>query len=113
MEEKKFQRRWYDKDPMLKEALELLRLAPIEKSDKATKFLTELQENVALDVLEKVCDIMGSYGANGHRWYDSDPVVMRAIKLLRSAPKKTQKEAALKLLTLLEKNDGDTEQTRE
>ena len=106
MEEKKQQRRWYDKDPVLKEALELLRLAPGDKRDAADEFVIQLQEQVAAEVIEKVHDIMCEYHGKGKRWYDNDPIVMKAIELLRVAPKKTQKEAALKLLTALENNVG-------
>lgn len=107
MEEKKtFQRRWYDKDPVLKEALELLRLAPGDKKDAAAEFVIQLQEQVAADVIDKIYDIMCEYHGKGRRWYDNDPMVIKAIELLRVAPKKTQKEAALKLLTALENNEG-------
>ena len=107
MEEKKpQQRRWYDKDPVLKEALELLRLAPGDKRDAAAEFVIQLQEQVAAEVIEKVHDIMCEYHGKGKRWHDNDPIVMKAIELLRVAPKKTQKEAALKLLTALENNVG-------
>ncbi|MBR1942355.1 hypothetical protein IJ843_01315 [bacterium] len=107
MEEKKIQqRRWYDKDPVLKEALELLRLAPGDKKDAAAEFVIQLQEQVAADVIDKIYDIMCEYHGKGRRWYDNDPMVIKAIELLRVAPKKTQKEAALKLLTALENNEG-------
>ena len=107
MEEKKvLQRRWYDKDPVLKEALELLRLAPGDKRDAAAEYLISLQEQVAGEVIEKIHDIMCEYHGKGRRWYDNDPIVMKAIELLRVAPPKTQKEAALKLLTAWENNVG-------
>jgi len=107
MEDKKIQqRRWYDKDPVLKEALELLRLAPGDKKDAAAEFVIQLQEQVAADVIDKIYDIMCEYHGKGRRWYDNDPMVIKAIELLRVAPKKTQKEAALKLLTALENNEG-------
>ncbi|MBR2525086.1 hypothetical protein IKE67_01330 [bacterium] len=107
MEEKKnFQRRWYDKDPVLKEALELLRLAPGDKKDAAADFVIQLQEQVAADVIEKIYDMMCEYHGKGRRWYDNDPMVIKAIELLRDAPKKTKKDAALKLLTALENNEG-------
>lgn len=56
---------------------------------------------------------MSEYHGKGKRWYDNDPIVMKAIELLRVAPKKTQKEAALKLLTALENNDGGMELIKE
>ena len=38
------------------------------------------------------------------RWYDNDPIVIRALELLRISDKQTKKEAALKLLTSLKNN---------
>lgn len=96
------ERRWYDKDPILKEALELLQLSCEEEKTSAANFILQLQEQVAGEVIEHVYDIMKEYEGKGNRWYDKDPVVMKAIELLRIAPKKTQRKAALKLLLALE-----------
>ena len=43
------------------------------------------------------------------RWYDKDPVLLKSIELLRLAPPKVQRVAALKLLLALEKQEGDEE----
>ena len=43
----------------------------------------------------------------GNRWYDNDPVMLKAVELLRVAPPETQRTAALKLLTALEMNNSD------
>lgn len=96
------ERRWYDKDPILKEALELLQLSCEDTKNSAAGFILQLQEQVAGEVIEHVYDIMQEYEGKGNRWYDNDPVVMKAIELLRVAPKKTQRKAALKLLLALE-----------
>ena len=69
MEEKKQQRRWYDKDPVLKEALELLRLAPGDKKDAAAEFVIQLQEQVAEDVIDKIYDIMCEYHGKGQHYF--------------------------------------------
>lgn len=99
------QRRWYEKDPILKEALELLKLSCEDTKTSAAKFILQLQEQVASEVIEHVYGIMTQYEGKGNRWYDSDPVIMKAIELLRVAPKKTQRKAALKLLLALEDKD--------
>lgn len=101
------ERRWYDKDPILKEALELLQLSCDDTKNSAADFILQLQEQVAGEVIEHVYDIMTTYEGKGTRWYDKDPVVMKAIELLRVAPKKTQRKAALKLLLALEEKDFD------
>ncbi len=97
-------RRWYDKDPILKEALELLRLQTEDGKTAAADFITKLQEQVAQDVIESVYDMVTQYSGKGNRWYDKDPVMLKAVELLRLAPPETQKNAALKLLTALENN---------
>ena len=99
------ERRWYDKDPILKEALELLQLSCDETKNSAASFILQLQEQVAGEVIEHVYEIMNKYEGVGNRWYDKDPVIMKAIELLRVAPKKTQRKAALKLLLALEQKD--------
>lgn len=98
-------RRWYDKDPILKEALELLKLSCEDTKSSAAEFILQLQEQVAGEVIEHVYEIMNEYEGKGNRWYDKDPVVMKAIELLRVAPKKTQRQAALKLLLALEEKN--------
>ena len=101
------QRRWYDRDPILSEALELLRLSPEKTKEEAANFMIQLQEQVAADVIDRVYEIMQTYQGKGNRWYDNDPVVMRGIELLREAPPKIQRVAALKLLLALEQKSFD------
>lgn len=101
------ERRWYDKDPILKEALELLQLSCDDTKSSAAQFILQLQEQVAGEVIDHVYDIMTQYEGKGSRWYDKDPVIMKAIELLRVAPKKTQRKAALKLLLALEEQNFD------
>lgn len=100
-------RRWYDKDPILKEALELLQLQTDDTKNSAADFILKLQEQVAQDVIESVYEMVTQYSGKGTRWYDSDPVMLKAIELLRLSPPHIQKTAALKLLTALENNNLD------
>lgn len=95
-------KRWYDSDPILKEALELLRLQPDNTKDEAKDFLLSLQEQVAGEVIEHVFEIINTYQGKGNRWYDNDPMMLKGVELLRNAPAKIQRVAALKLLIALE-----------
>ena len=97
-------KRWYDRDPILKEALELLRLSTDEQKEQAKDFMLQLQENVAQDVIERIYQIVTQYQGKGNRWYDNDPVMIKAVEMLRQADPKTQRIAALKLLLALERN---------
>ena len=99
-------RRWSDKDPILKEALELLRVQPQEtQDDLANQMLIRMQEEVAADVIEHVYEMIKRYEGKGNRWYDNDPIVLRAIEMLRLAKPKTKRIAALRLLLALEQSE--------
>ena len=100
-------KRWYDSDPILKEALELLRLSNDEQKEQAKDFMLKLQEDVAQDVIERIYEIVTQYQGKGIRWYDNDPVMIRAVEMLRQADPKTQRIAALKILLSLEENKKD------
>ena len=91
-------RRWYDRDPILKEALELLRVQPEDTKAEAADFMIKLQD---------VYQMVKTYENKGNRWYDKDPVMLKAIELLRVAPPSTQRKAALKILLALEENSFD------
>ena len=100
-------RRWYDKDPFLKEALDLLKLSSEEEKGEAAKYILKLQDQVAADVIEDLYDTIKNYNNNGNRWYDKDPVMMKAVELLRKAPPSIQRKAAKKLIESLSSNDYD------
>ena len=95
-------KRWYDSDPILKEALELLRLQTDNTKSEATDFLLKLQEQVAGEVIDHVYEIINTYQGKGNRWYDNDPMMLKGVELLRNAPANIQRVAALKLLIALE-----------
>ena len=97
-------RRWYDNDPILKEALELLKLQTDDKKSVAADFIISLQEQVAQDVIERIYEMTTQYAGKGNRWYDNDPVMIKAMELLKAAPPKMQRVAALKLLLAMENN---------
>ena len=105
-EQVNYGKRWYDRDPILKEALELLRLSTDEQKEQAKDFMLKLQEDVAQDVIERIYEIITQYQGKGNRWYDNDPVMIKAVEMLRQADPKTQRIAALKLLLALEKGSA-------
>ena len=105
-EQVNYGKRWYDRDPILKEALELLRLSTDEQKEQAKDFMLKLQEDVAADVIERIYEIVTQYQGRGNRWYDNDPVMIKAVEMLRQADPKTQRVAALKLLLALEKGSA-------
>ena len=67
--------------------------------------MLQLHEHVAGEVIEHVYDIFNTYHGKGNRWYDNDPMMLKAVELLRNAPPKVQRVAALKLLIALEQKN--------
>lgn len=100
-------RRWYDNDPILKEALELLSMATDEEKGDAAQFLLNLQNEVAKDVIESLYEQIKDYQETGNRWYDKDPIMLKSIELLRVANPEIQRKAATKLLKTLYKDRED------
>ncbi len=101
-------RRWYDNDPILKEALELLKLQTDDTKSAAADFIISMQEQAAQEVIERIYQLTQEFSKKGNRWYDSDPVMLKAIEMLRMSSPKTQRIAALKLLLALENNTLDS-----
>jgi len=99
------ERRWYDQDPLLHEAMELLSLSTEEEKGQAADFIMKLKEQVAAEVIERVYESVSKYFMKGNRWYDKDPVMIKAIELLRVAPSHIQIAAAKKLLTALSRGE--------
>ena len=104
-------RRWYDNDPILKEALELLRISSEEMKGDAANFMLNLQQKVAQDVIERLYEQIQEYQVSGNRWYDKDPVMLKAVELLRVAGPETQRKAAKKMLEALSNKSFDDIET--
>ena len=100
-------RRWYDNDPILSEAMELLSLSADDTKDQAANFILKLQDQVAADVIERVYETVQKYQGKGSRWYDADPTMIKAIELLREAPPHVQRKAAKKLLSVICREEID------
>jgi hypothetical protein len=95
-------RRWYDQDPLLMEVLELLRAYPADVRAQAEVFLQKIEEQIGADTLEKFYELSRPQ-KTGNRWYDADPVVSRAVELLRVVPPAIQRQAAHRFLESMKK----------
>ena len=82
------------------EAWQQLGVIPKEDVDK-------IRQNAKFNI-ERIYEITQQFAEKGNRWYDSDPVMLKAIELLRVAPPQTQRIAALKLLLAMESNDMES-----
>ncbi len=95
-------RRWYDQDPLLTEVLDLLREFPADVHTQAESFLKKIEAQIGAETLEKFY-ALSVPKQTGNRWYDADPVVAKAIELLRVVPPPVQRQAAQKFLESLQK----------
>ena len=118
-------RRWYDKDPVLSQAVHTL-----EQSDDQTQIRIALnlikiiiEHNIEEEQFEAVEDIINAVGSGlddnrKGRWYDIDTTLRTAMNMLQNCPEATQhliaKEMAKmvvdKIKTEEEIDDDDTEE---
>jgi hypothetical protein len=95
-------RRWYDQDPLLGEVLELLRSYPNDVREQAQTFLVKIEEQIGKETLDQFYKVARS-DKSGNRWYDHDPVVSKAVELLRVVPPAIQRQAAQRFLESMKK----------
>lgn len=103
MSETRTTRRWYDQEPLLAEVLELLRAYPAEFKAQAEVFLGKIEEQIGKETLDQFY-ALSLPPKTGDRWYDSDPVIFRAIELLRVVPPAVQRQAAERFLESMKKH---------
>ena len=90
-------RRWYDKDPVLSEAVKTL-----EETDDQTQIRVALnlikiiiEHNIEDEKFEAVEDIINAVGSGlddnrKGRWYDIDTTLRTAMNMLQNCPEATQ-----------------------
>ena len=102
------QRRWYDKDPVLSEAVKTL-----EETDDQTQIRVALnlikiiiEHNIEDEKFEAVDDIINAVGSGlddnrRGRWYDIDTTLRTAMNMLQNCPLDTQKEIAKEMAKMV------------
>lgn len=98
-------KRWYDHDPLLVEVMELLRNFKDDLREQAQVFLEKIENQVGKEAVESFYEKVKH--TNGNRWYDEDPVLSRAVELLRIVPQDIQRKASENFLKSL-KQQGIT-----
>lgn len=112
-------RRWYDKDPVLSQAVETL-----EHSDDETQIRIALnlikiiiEHNIEDEKFEAVEDIINAVGSGlddnrKGRWYDIDSTLRTAMNMLQNCPPATQhviaKEMAKMVVDKIKTNQDET-----
>lgn len=101
-------RRWYDKDPVLSQAVNTL-----EKSDDETQIRIALnlikiiiEHNIEDEKFEAVEDIINAVGSGlddnrKGRWYDIDSTLRTAMNMLQNCPADTQKIIAKEMAAMV------------
>ena len=111
-------RRWYDKDPVLSEAVRTL-----EETDDQTQIRVALnlikiiiEHNIEDEKFEAVDDIINAVGSGlddnrRGRWYDIDTTLRTAMNMLQNCPEDTQKVIAKEMAKMVvdEIKKDDTE----
>lgn len=113
-------RRWYDKDPVLSQAVSTL-----EHSDDQTQIRIALnlikiiiEHNIEDEKFEAVEDIISAVGSGidddrKGRWYDIDTTLRTAMNMLQNCPEATQhliaKEMAKMVVDKIKTDDDDEE----
>ena len=117
-------RRWYDKDPVLSEAVRTL-----EETDDQTQIRVALnlikiiiEHNIEDEKFEAVDDIINAVGSGlddnrRGRWYDIDTTLRTAMNMLQNCPEDTQKviakEMAKMVVDEIKKDDLEDEDGEE
>ena len=117
-------RRWYDKDPVLSEAVRTL-----EETDDQTQIRVALnlikiiiEHNIEDEKFEAVDDIINAVGSGlddnrRGRWYDIDTTLRTAMTMLQNCPEDTQKviakEMAKMVVDEIKKDDIEDEDGEE
>ena len=96
-------KRWYDYDPLLLKVINILKDYQDELKEQAQIFLDTLEKKVSKETIERFYALTKPING-GNRWYDKDPVISRAIELLRVVPKDIQKKTAQNFIDTLKAN---------
>lgn len=116
-------RRWYDKDPVLSQAISTLEQSDDETQIKVALNLIKIiiEHNIEDEKYEAVDDIISAVGSGlddnrRGRWYDIDTTLRTAMNMLQNCPADTQKVIAKEMAQLVVKeikkdeSDEDSEE---
>ena len=101
-------RRWYDKDPVLSQAMETLEHSNDETQIKVALNLIKIiiEHNIEDEQFEAVEDIINAVGSGlddnrKGRWYDIDSTVRTAMNMLHNCPEETQRIIAKEMAKMV------------
>lgn len=98
-------RRWYDQDPLLAEVLHLLEGFEADLEPYAAGFIRKLEVALGPEAVAQLWQ-QAKPAKTGNRWYDKNPVLLKAIELLKLLPPEAQRQAAQGFLTALKSTNA-------
>lgn len=96
-------KRWYDVDPTVSLAVSLMRNANIMTQYKCADYIVKKSKENGIDLSENILTDAFNYVLR--RWYDTDQKIAESFEYLKLLPENLQKETALELIELLQKED--------
>jgi len=107
------QRRWYDQDPLLSDAMQTLENASdseqIRLALHVVKIVNEHNlERSSSQTTENVATEPRKHNTKNSRWYDLDKTLKTSIEMLRCCDLDTQKLIAGEIVTMLKEYGEDT-----
>ena len=117
-------RRWYDKDPVLSQAVQTLEHSDDETQIKIALNLIKIiiEHNIEDEKFEAVEDIINAVGSGlddnrKGRWYDIDSTLRTAMNMLQNCPPATQhviaKEMAKMVVDKIKTDEDDSDENEE
>ena len=97
-------KRWYDIDPTVSLAVSLMRNSNIMCQYRCADYIIEKSKENGIDLSENILTDAFNYVLR--RWYDTDQKIAESFEYLKSMPETLQKEVALELIDILQKEDA-------
>ncbi len=96
-------KRWYDIDPTVSLAVSLMRNENIMSQYKCADNIVKKSKENGIDLSENILTDAFNYVLR--RWYDTDQKIAESFEYLKLLPESLQKETALEIIELLQKED--------
>lgn len=96
-------RRWYDEDPAISLAINLLENTDKETQLLCAKFIKDKSHNFNIYIEENKLEDAFNYFCK--RWYDEDKEIADAFEYLKLMPFELKKETALEIISKLQESE--------
>lgn len=91
-------KRWYDADPVITNAINLIQNSENERKNLMVNFIIEEAKTLGVDTTEEVFDCFW------HKRQDEDDKYIQALEALKTLELEAQREIAFKLITKFKSN---------